>query len=49
VATYTGSNHKSYIEAAALLGLVGGLVVGLAVAAWLDSRRGRRGARAFAR
>ena len=50
IATYTGSNRKSYIEAAALLGLVGGLVVGLAVAAWLDNRRSRRGgARAFAR
>jgi capsular polysaccharide biosynthesis protein len=49
VATYSGSNRKSYIEAAALLGLVGGLVVGLAVAAWTDSRRGRRAARALAR
>lgn len=49
VATYTGSNRKSFIEAAALLGLVGGLVVGLAAAAWLDSRRGRRAERSFAR
>jgi capsular polysaccharide biosynthesis protein len=48
-ATYSGSNRKSYTEAAALLGLVGGLVVGLAAAAWLDSRRGRRRARVFAR
>ena len=49
VATYSGSNRKSYVEAAALLGAVGGLVVGLAAAAWLDARRGRRRARAFAR
>lgn len=44
-ASYDGSNRKSYTEAAALLGAVGGLVVGLAGAAWLDSRRGRRRAR----
>ena len=49
LATYSGSNRKSYTEAAALLGAVGGLVVGLAAAAWLDSRRGRRRTRAFAR
>jgi hypothetical protein len=49
VATPDGSNRKSYTEAAALLGAVGGLVVGLAAAAWLDSRRGRRRARAVAR
>ncbi len=49
LATYSGSNRKSYTEAAGLLGAVGGLVVGLAAAAWLDSRRGRRSARAFAR
>jgi capsular polysaccharide biosynthesis protein len=49
VATYSGSNRKSYTEAAALLGVVGGLVVGLAAAAWLDSRRGRRKAHAAAR
>jgi capsular polysaccharide biosynthesis protein len=52
VASYDGSNRKSYTEAAALLGAVGGLVVGLAAAAWLDSRggwRGRRRARALAR
>jgi capsular polysaccharide biosynthesis protein len=48
VATYSGSNRKSYTEAAALLGAVGGLVVGLAAAAWLDSRRGRRKAHAVA-
>jgi hypothetical protein len=47
-ASYDGSNRKSYTEAAALLGAVGGLVVGLAGAAWLDSRRGRRRARALA-
>ena len=49
VATYSGSNRKSYTEAAALLGLVGGLVIGLAAAAWLDNRRGKREARAFVR
>jgi hypothetical protein len=49
VATPNGSNRKSYTEAAALLGAVGGLVVGLAAAAWLDSRRGRRRARPLAR
>ena len=48
-ATYSGSNRKSFIEAAALLGAVGGLVVGLAGAVWLDARRGRRRTRAFAR
>jgi capsular polysaccharide biosynthesis protein len=48
VATYSGSNRKSYTEAAALLGAVGGLVVGLAGAAWVDSRRGRRRVRAVA-
>jgi hypothetical protein len=45
-AEYSGSDRKSYTEAAAFLGAVGGLVVGLAAAAWLDSRRGRRKGRA---
>lgn len=48
-ASYSGSDRKSYTEAAAFLGAVGGLVVGLAAAAWLDSRRGRRRGRALAR
>ncbi len=41
-ATYTGDNRKSFTEAAGLLGLVGGVVVGLAGAVWADTRRGRR-------
>jgi hypothetical protein len=49
LAEYNGSDRKSYTEAAAFLGAVGGLVVGLATAAWLDSRRGRRRGRALAR
>ena len=32
-ASYSGSDRKSYTEAAAFLGAVGGLVVGLAAAA----------------
>jgi hypothetical protein len=49
LATYSGSNRKSYLEAGGLGGLVGGLIVGLAAAAWLDNRRGRRGAVNFAK
>jgi hypothetical protein len=41
-ATYSGSNLDSYIEAGGLAGAVGGLVIGLAGAALLDARRGRR-------
>jgi capsular polysaccharide biosynthesis protein len=48
-AEYSGSDRKSYTEAAGFLGAVGGVVVGLAAAAWLESRRGRRGGRALAR
>ena len=44
-ATYTGSNRSSYVEAAGLVGLVGGVVVGLAIASWVESRRSRRTAR----
>lgn len=40
-ASYTGSNRKSYLEAAGLLGFVGGLVIGLALAAFIDMRRQR--------
>ena len=48
LAEYSGSDRKSYTEAAAFLGAVGGFVVGLAGAAWLDSRRGRRNRSALA-
>jgi hypothetical protein len=48
-AEYSGSDRKSFTEAAAFLGAVGGLVVGIAAASWLDSRRGRRRGRALAR
>jgi len=41
-AVYNGSNRKAYIEAGGLAGLVGGLVVGLAGAALIDTRRARR-------
>ncbi len=41
-ATYSGSNFDAYMEAGALAGAVGGLVIGLAGAAMLDARRGRR-------
>ncbi len=41
-AVYNGSNRKAYIEAGGLVGLVGGLVVGMAGAALIDTRRGRR-------
>jgi hypothetical protein len=47
-ATYTGSNRNSYTEAAGLGGAVAGLVIGLAGAAFIDSRRGRRSATAYA-
>lgn len=46
-AAYTGSNRRSYTEAAGLGGLVAGLVIGLAGASLIDSRRGRRNATAF--
>jgi capsular polysaccharide biosynthesis protein len=42
-ATSTGSNHKTYLEAGGLAGLVGGLIVGLALASLKDSRAGRGG------
>jgi capsular polysaccharide biosynthesis protein len=42
-ATSTGSNHKTFLEAGGLAGLVCGLIVGLALAALKDSRAGRRG------
>jgi capsular polysaccharide biosynthesis protein len=41
-ATYSGSNFDAYMEAGGLAGTVGGLVIGLAGAAMLDVRRGRR-------
>lgn len=41
-AQFTGSDRKSWIEAAGLLGLVGGLIIGLAGASLVDSRRARR-------
>ncbi|GEM_PF-3822103 len=47
-ATYTGSNRASYAEAAGLGGAVAGLVVGLAGAAFIDSRKSRRRAPAYA-
>jgi hypothetical protein len=46
-AAYTGSNRTSYTEAAGLGGLAAGLVIGLAGASFIDSRRGRRNATAF--
>jgi hypothetical protein len=47
-ASYSGSNRASYTEAAGLGGAVAGLVIGLAGASFIDSRRGRRTARVFA-
>ena len=41
-ATYSGNNRNSYIEAAGLGGLIGGLVLGLAGACLVNTRRGRR-------
>ena len=41
-AVYNGSNQKAFTEAGGLVGVVGGLVVGLAGAALIDTRRGRR-------
>jgi len=41
-AVYNGSNRKTFTEAGGLVGIVGGLVVGLAGAALIDTRRGRR-------
>jgi len=41
-ANFTGSDRKSFMEAAGLLGLVGGLVVGFAAASRRDVRRLRR-------
>jgi hypothetical protein len=41
-ATYTGSNRKPYIEGGALAGAVGGLLIGLAGATMIDTRKGRR-------
>lgn len=40
-ATYTSNSRKSYLEAAGLAGFVGGLVIGLGVSAFVDSRRYR--------
>jgi capsular polysaccharide biosynthesis protein len=45
-AQYNGSDRKSWIEAAGLLGIIGGLVIGLAGASLVDSREARRRARA---
>jgi capsular polysaccharide biosynthesis protein len=44
----SGSNRKSYLEAAGLIGLIGGLVLGLAAAVILENRQpgARRSARA---
>jgi capsular polysaccharide biosynthesis protein len=44
-ATYSGSNQVSTLEAAGLGGAVGGLVIGLALAVWSDSRKARRRAK----
>jgi Chain length determinant protein len=41
-AAYSGSNRKRYLEAGALGGLVGGVLIGLALASWVEIR-GRRG------
>lgn len=41
-AYYSGSDHRTFTEAAGLLGLVGGLVIGLGAACWLDDMRSRR-------
>ena len=47
-ATYSGNNRASYTEAAGLGGAVAGLVIGLAGASFIDSRKGRRNPSAFA-
>ncbi|HTW06355.1 MAG TPA: hypothetical protein VME46_02530 [Acidimicrobiales bacterium] len=44
-AAYSGSNRTSLLEAAGLAGLVGGLVVGLALASLADSLKARRRAK----
>ena len=44
-ATSSGSNRKAYTEAGGLAGAVGGLVLGLALASLIDTRRGRKAAR----
>jgi hypothetical protein len=46
-ATPGGNNRDSYIEAAGLGGAIAGLVIGLAGASFIDSRRGRRAADVF--
>jgi len=48
-ATDSGSNRTAYIEAGGLGGVVGGLIIGLAAACLIDSRRGRRQASSHAR
>ncbi len=48
-AVYSGSNRTSYTEAGGLGGAVGGLVIGLAGAALIDTRRGRASGAARAR
>ena len=40
-ATYTGNNRNAYVEAAGLGGAIGGLVLGLAGACLVDTRKGR--------
>ncbi len=47
-AAYTGSNRTSYTEAAGLGGVAAGLVIGLAGASFIDSRKGRRNTAHFA-
>jgi hypothetical protein len=44
-ATNSGSDRTSTLEAAALGGAVGGLVIGLALAAWSESLKSRRRAK----
>jgi len=48
-AVYSGSNRNSYIEAGGLAGAVGGLVIGMAGAGLIDTRRGRASRAARAR
>jgi capsular polysaccharide biosynthesis protein len=48
-AVYSSSNKTSFIEAGGLAGLVGGLIVGIAGAALIDTRRGRASGAARAR
>ncbi|HET9059732.1 MAG TPA: hypothetical protein VFN61_07410 [Acidimicrobiales bacterium] len=43
-----GSDRKAWIEAAGLLGIVGGIIVGLAAASLVDSREARRRAQTAA-